>query len=82
MYVEPTVLAQVLVALATLANTALLIWQSRKVAGVHNAVNGLTQQAIAAAKLEGIVQGAGVVLPFPPPPPPSDGLRGSKSLSQ
>lgn len=62
---------QVLAAVLVLANTLVNLWTNRKVDAVNSKVNGLTAQALAGAKLEGLVQGAGVTLPAPPAPPPS-----------
>lgn len=73
MFVDGQAALNVLAAVLVLANTLVNIWTNRKVAAVDNKVNGLATQAVAGAKLEGLVQGAGIVLPAPTVPPPSTG---------
>lgn len=70
MYIDSQSAFQVLAAALVLANTLVTFWTNRKVAGVSTKVDGLATQAIAGAKLEGLVQGAGVALPLPIAPPP------------
>jgi hypothetical protein len=70
-YVDTQAVLQLLAALLVLSNTLVTWWTNRKVAGVSTKVDGLATQAIAGAKLEGIVQGAGVTLPIANVPPPS-----------
>lgn len=71
MYVDTQVALQLLAAVLVLANTLVNVWTNRKVAAVDSKVNGLATQAIAGAKLEGIVQGAGITVPAPITPPPT-----------
>lgn len=71
MFVDGQAALNVLAAVLVLANTLVNVWTNRKVAAVNTKVDGLATQAIAGAKLEGVVQGAGIVLPAANPPPPS-----------
>jgi hypothetical protein len=70
-FVDGQAALQLLAALLVLANTLVNVWTNRKVAAVDSKVNGLATQAIAGAKLEGLVQGAGITVPPPLAPPPS-----------
>lgn len=69
--VDTTLVLQVALAVVVLVNTLVNVWTNRKMASVDSKVNGLATQAIAGAKLEGIVQGAGIIVPAPTDPPPS-----------
>ena len=71
MYLDLATLAQVVVALATLANTLLLIWQGRKVASVHTLVNGTLADAVRNGMFSRMRRGNGTTLPPPAAPPPA-----------
>jgi hypothetical protein len=71
MFVDANAVAYVVGAALVLVNTLVNVWTHRKMSSVETKVNGLMASAIHGARLEGIVQGAGVALP-PPPPGPVD----------
>jgi len=49
--------ASVIVALATLANTGLLVWAQFKLRGIHQDVNGAKDAAVDAAHAAGVIAG-------------------------
>lgn len=81
MIVEPTV-AQIVLAVLGIINTALLIYQQQKLGAVHQAVNGAKDAAVQAASMAGWQAGVQhdppppaalqqIAHQAPPPPPPA-----------
>jgi hypothetical protein len=66
MYNDPAALGPIILALITLANSALTVWNNRKIAQVHDAVNGINAAGLKAAELAGYSRGAGTSPPLPP----------------
>ena len=66
MYIDPASIGPIIVALITLANATLTLWNNRKIAAVHTEMNGMKAAAVASAELAGYSRGAGT---SPPPPP-------------